>query len=195
MPSRGGDRPTLYVTVSEEGLLARDAQARLLDDQTRLDAPETRRIACDARLARLVFSAEGAIVDLGQSRRLFTGPLRRALAARDRGCAFPGCDMPAVACEGHHIVPWQEGGATSLENVALLCPRHHRMVEPDPGSPASLQWQVRLDAETRLRLRSIDTQLLRILEDLAAGRQDLVTEIRQDIAGLAEALRLLARRQ
>ena len=52
-----------------------------------------------------------------------------------------------------------------------------------------------LDAETRLRLRSIDTQLLRILEDLAAGRQDLVTEIRQDIAGLAEALRLIARRQ
>ncbi|WGT48337.1 HNH endonuclease signature motif containing protein [Tessaracoccus lacteus] len=150
MPSRGGDRPTLYVTVSEEGLLARDAQARLLDDQTRLDAPETRRIACDARLARLVFSAEGAIVDLGQSRRLFTGPLRRALAARDRGCAFPGCDMPAVACEGHHIVPWQSGGSTCLDNAALLCPRHHRLVEPDPGRPAHLQWQVRLDPETRL---------------------------------------------
>jgi len=50
------------------------------------------------------------------------------------------------------------------------------------------------DAETRARLRSIDTQVLRILEDLSAGRQDLVTEIRQDIAGLAEALRsVLAR--
>ena len=51
-----------------------------------------------------------------------------------------------------------------------------------------------LDAETRARLRSIDTQLLRILEDLAAGRQDLVTEIRQDIAGLAEAMRAVAAR-
>lgn len=48
-----------------------------------------------------------------------------------------------------------------------------------------------VDAETRARLRSIDTQVVRILEDLAAGRQDLVTEIRQDIAGLAEALRAL----
>jgi uncharacterized protein YicC (UPF0701 family) len=47
----------------------------------------------------------------------------------------------------------------------------------------------RLDAETRARLRSIDTQVLRILEDMAAGRQDLVSEMRQDIAGLAEALR------
>jgi hypothetical protein len=49
-----------------------------------------------------------------------------------------------------------------------------------------------LDAETRARLRSIDTQVLRILEDLAAGRQDLVTEIRQDLAGLTEALRGVA---
>ena len=52
----------------------------------------------------------------------------------------------------------------------------------------------RLDAETRARLRSIDTQVLRILEDMAAGRQDLVSEMRQDIAGLAEALRGLAAR-
>jgi len=49
-----------------------------------------------------------------------------------------------------------------------------------------------MDAETRARLRSIDTQVLRILEDLAAGRQDLVTEIRHDIAGLTEALRAAA---
>jgi hypothetical protein len=51
-----------------------------------------------------------------------------------------------------------------------------------------------LDAETRARLRSIDTQVLRILEDLAAGRQDIVTEIRQDLAGIAEALRMAATR-
>lgn len=52
----------------------------------------------------------------------------------------------------------------------------------------------RVDAETRARLRSIDTQVLRILEDMASGRQDLVTEMRQDIAGLAEALRAVAQR-
>jgi hypothetical protein len=51
-----------------------------------------------------------------------------------------------------------------------------------------------IDAETRARLRSIDTQVLRILDDLSAGRQDLVTEIRQDIAGLADALRTVAAR-
>ena len=51
-----------------------------------------------------------------------------------------------------------------------------------------------IDAETRARLRSIDTQVLRILDDLSAGRQDLVAEIRQDIASLAEALRAVAGR-
>jgi hypothetical protein len=81
--------------------------------------------------------------------------------------------------------------------------------KPDPVSPALLERiaeaQERvatnmesrdddsgaIDAETRARLRSIDTQVVRILEDLAAGRQDLVTEIRQDISALAEALRAL----
>ena len=52
----------------------------------------------------------------------------------------------------------------------------------------------RLDNETRARLRSIDTQVLRILEDLSAGRQDVVTEMRQEIAGLTEAIRAIATR-
>lgn len=46
-----------------------------------------------------------------------------------------------------------------------------------------------LDAESRMRLRSIDTQLLRVLEELAAGREESVAELRGDIAGLARALR------
>ena len=52
----------------------------------------------------------------------------------------------------------------------------------------------RLDAETRARLRSIDTQVLRILEDMATGRQDLVTEMRQDLSNLIDALRTVTPR-
>ncbi len=76
-----------------------------------------------------------------------------------------------------------------LERIAL---GQERMIQalgtrdPDGGGG--------IDAETRARLRSIDTQVLRILEDLSSGRQDLVTEIRQDIAGLADALRAVAAR-
>jgi hypothetical protein len=46
-----------------------------------------------------------------------------------------------------------------------------------------------MDAESRMRLRSIDVQLLRILEEMAAGRQETMADLRSDIAGLTRALR------
>jgi hypothetical protein len=45
------------------------------------------------------------------------------------------------------------------------------------------------DAESRMRLRSIDVQLLRILEEISAGRQESITELRGDIATLTNTLR------
>jgi hypothetical protein len=51
--------------------------------------------------------------------------LRRAVAVRDRGCRFPGCDQPAAACQPHHIIPRAQGGATCLTNLMLLCTFHH----------------------------------------------------------------------
>ncbi|SFK01377.1 biopolymer transporter ExbB [Celeribacter neptunius] len=46
-----------------------------------------------------------------------------------------------------------------------------------------------IDAESRMRLRSIDVQLLRILEELSAGRQESLAELRAEIAGLTRTLR------
>jgi hypothetical protein len=50
------------------------------------------------------------------------------------------------------------------------------------------------DAESRMRLRSIDVQLLRILEEMSAGRQDTVAELRADIAALNKTLRSMGRK-
>ena len=53
--------------------------------------------------------------------------VRRALSSRDRGCRFPGC--PAThRLHGHHVTHWANGGETSLDNLILLCPTHHRLV-------------------------------------------------------------------
>lgn len=46
-----------------------------------------------------------------------------------------------------------------------------------------------IDAESRMRLRSIDVGLLRILEDMAAGRQEVIQDLRADMAGLTKAVR------
>ncbi|MFC4854143.1 HNH endonuclease signature motif containing protein [Actinophytocola glycyrrhizae] len=67
-------------------------------------------------------------LDVGRRQRLVTGPLRRALIARDRGCVAPGCDRPPEWYEAHHLVHWANGGATSLDNTALLCGYHHTLV-------------------------------------------------------------------
>jgi len=54
--------------------------------------------------------------------------MRRALTARDGGCAFPGCTIPAPWTEAHHITWWENGGATSIDNGCLLCSFHHHLV-------------------------------------------------------------------
>jgi hypothetical protein len=76
-------------------------------------------------LQRVVLDANGAIVEMRTPQRLANRAQRRALAARDRGCAFPGCGAPPSACEAHHVVWWTRGGETILTNLVLLCPRHH----------------------------------------------------------------------
>ena len=50
-----------------------------------------------------------------------------------------------------------------------------------------------VDAESRMRLRSMDVQMLRILEELSAGRQESLGEIRADLAQLTKAVRMIAR--
>jgi hypothetical protein len=59
--------------------------------------------------------------------------MRRAVVARDRHCRFPGCDRPSAWCDAHHVVHWADGGATSVENLLLLCRRHHRMIHARRG--------------------------------------------------------------
>ena len=49
------------------------------------------------------------------------------------------------------------------------------------------------DAESRMRLRSIDVQLLRILEEISAGRQESMSDLRSDLAMLTMAVRQLSR--
>ncbi len=49
------------------------------------------------------------------------------------------------------------------------------------------------DAESRMRLRSIDVQLLRLVEEMAAGRQETTADLRADIRQLTLAIRALGR--
>jgi len=63
-------------------------------------------------------------LDIGYSHTI-PGHIRRAVALRDRHCAWPGCDRPPVYCDIHHLRHQADGGETSLANCVLLCGFHH----------------------------------------------------------------------
>ena len=90
-----------------------------------------RKMACDADIIPAVLGSHGEILDLGRKTRLFTPAQRLALTARDQGCTFPNCTIPAPWCEAHHITYWSDGGPTSTSNGALLCSAHHHLIHKE----------------------------------------------------------------
>lgn len=68
------------------------------------------------------------VLAFGRTRRLASQFQRLALWLEHPVCMYPGCSVPASRCQAHHIVPWDEGGGTNLDNLALLCPHHHGKV-------------------------------------------------------------------
>jgi hypothetical protein len=94
-------------------------------------AATLRKIACDADIIPALLGTNGEILDLGRKTRLFTPAQRLALIARDQGCTFPNCTIPAPWCEAHHITYWSHGGPTTTTNGALLCTHHHHLIHKE----------------------------------------------------------------
>lgn len=86
-------------------------------------------LMCDASIQMLLQDPDGVPLKLGRSRRDFSKDQRKVLAARDRHCRAPGCDIPAKWCEVHHVVPWNQAGKTDVGNGILLCSFHHHEID------------------------------------------------------------------
>ncbi len=123
----GGRSEQVQVVVHVDAdALASDHGACVVEDGPAL-APETaRRLACDSAVVR-IRERSGRTLSVGRKTRAVPTPLRRALQARDRTCRFPGCENRRFV-HAHHIRHWARGGETSVQNLVLLCTRHHRLV-------------------------------------------------------------------
>ena len=130
VPSTPGDRHQVHVHVSAETLADTDTETET--DAKNVPAetlhPETiRRLACDGGLVTIIENAKGSPLSVGRKTRAIPPSTRRALLSRDRHCQFPGCSQDRYV-EGHHVVHWAKGGETRLDNLVLLCSRHHQAV-------------------------------------------------------------------
>ncbi|MFD5215418.1 DUF222 domain-containing protein [Microbacterium sp. NPDC058345] len=96
------------------------------DALSALPAATVQQHVCDAGIVPVTVDACGNPLDVGREQRLFTPRQRIALALRDGGCMWPGCDRPASYCEAHHIDEWAaDGGRTDIDRGILLCRFHH----------------------------------------------------------------------
>jgi hypothetical protein len=124
-----GKPANLQITATIETLKRLvGAAAGEMDFSLPLSSTSIQRIACDCSVTRVILSQESLPIDVARSRRVISGAVSKALKARDGHCRWPGCERPASWCDGHHLVHWIHGGPTDLDNLVLLCRRHHRMV-------------------------------------------------------------------
>jgi hypothetical protein len=131
----GRHRPHLNLIVDVQA--DADTVAGHVVDGPQLDEWSLRRLLCDCTFHRVVMAGRSITLNYGMATRSIPAPLWNALVVRDQHCRFPGCDRPVRWCEGHHVIPWETGGPTDIDNLALLCSRHHHLIHR-PGWHAKL---------------------------------------------------------
>jgi hypothetical protein len=123
---RGVNRTHLQLTASVETVMGlAGAPGGDLEFAGVVPAATVQRLACDASIRRVLLGPDSAVIDVGRALRVPSGAARAALRVRDQGCVWPGCDRPPSWTNAHHVLHWGHGGETSLENLVLLCHRHH----------------------------------------------------------------------
>ena len=123
LPASGGTPATVLLTMTLDQLESR-AGLVTTGHGGQLTVNQALRLAGAADVIPVVIGTVG-LMGYGRSRRIASAAQRRALAGRDGGCVFPGCDHPPDWSEAHHVTPWDRGGKTDLANLALLCDHHH----------------------------------------------------------------------
>jgi hypothetical protein len=170
----GRGAPAVRVMVTARELRERSGHGRLQSSQLAVSIETVERLACSQGTVPIVFDEHGHALDVGREHRLFTARQRIALAARDGGCLWTGCERPPSWCEAHHIEHWaRDGGRTDVADGVLLCRHHHLLLHdhhwqierrglarsdywliPPPGHPAS---EPRRLASKSLTLREVLT--------------------------------------
>ena len=119
-------RATLVIVADYDLVSEQLRDARLIDG-TPLAPSELLRLALDADILPALFDTKGQPLWLGHKYRHATTAQRIALAVRDMGCAV--CGASNSFCQAHHVIWWENGGPTDIDNLCLLCSDcHHKQI-------------------------------------------------------------------
>ncbi|MGD9793381.1 MAG: DUF222 domain-containing protein, partial [Acidimicrobiia bacterium] len=110
-------------------------------------------LACAPEVTRILYQSPSKPVDLGRATRVVPKELFKAVAARDHGCRYPGCDRPVAWCEAHHVKHWMWDGRTDYWNLALLCARHHHLIH-------RIGWKLEMDEDFTVTVTTPDGRRL-----------------------------------
>ncbi|CAN5206327.1 hypothetical protein BH11ACT3_BH11ACT3_08640 [soil metagenome] len=121
-------KPAVQIHVALTDLESGEGFADFQGQTAPVSVATAQRLACSIGEIPILFDG-GDPIDVGRAQRLFTVRQRVALAARDGGCLFPGCDRPPSWCEAHHIDEWKrDNGRTDVSRGVLLCRHHHQWI-------------------------------------------------------------------
>jgi Domain of unknown function (DUF222) len=144
-------RAHVELGIDAESLHDTDCCATTVDGNP-VPASSADAFLCDAIIQR--FTMNGSVpIDIGRATRTVPVHMFRAVAQRDGGCRHPGCDRKIAWCDAHHIHYWRRGGHTRLDNLVLLCARHHHLIHR-PG------WQLKLLPDATIEITTPDGQTL-----------------------------------
>ncbi len=158
-------RPEAVLVIRSDG----DGNA-LIDYDLPIDLPPSALHDLLARAnLRPVVVSDGDIVaapgrlNLGRSARLANQDQRLALRAVHDTCAVPGCATPFHRTEIHHIIEFEHGGNTDLDNLVPICKHHHDLIHQQ-------HWQLTLRPGRQLTIQLPDGAIMSNPGRPAAGR-------------------------
>ena len=116
----GGDNYLVSIHVDQAALAGEGGRSSL-------PIESVKRLCCDGS-AVVITEEQGQPLSIGRKTRIVPKAIERAVRSRDHNrCAFPGCkNRRFLDC--HHIEHWSNGGETSVDNLMLLCTKHHTLV-------------------------------------------------------------------
>lgn len=141
-PTMGGAAPTVTVHVNARDLQTGIGVGWIDGVDTPINLSTVKQMICTGGTRTALTGDNGQILhlsgkNLSSTQRCFTPAQRQAITARDGGCIIPGCQAPPQFTEVHHVIPWEKGGKTVIDNGVLLCWFDHHQID-------SSGWQIRM---------------------------------------------------